>query len=187
MRITGKQLRRIIQEEVARMINEEEGVLPSMVTGTVTPAPLSPAGAVSVDIPMNQVAMPGKLTPAQMNVRFEENFGSDLKTGAPGVWALEHISGGNIPDTIKDGQASFAVKIDGITNTPPKALKMLGLDIDGASADQQFIDAINKAVPYFRSEINTPADMKALVKFTAVPSAGRGPQRSVRVKSVKFF
>ena len=131
MRITGRQLRRIIQEEVARMINEEDApsIMPSSF-GTVTPTPVKMPGAGTmpsvtrsqIDIQSIRGAILGDVTEAQANLEktlAAVSAGSIDASRIPLVAALEtdsmlagrtgreHV----VPDTYNEGVITATVTL----------------------------------------------------------------------------
>jgi hypothetical protein len=123
MRITGKQLRRIIQEEVARMVNEDTPGMPSMPVGTVTPAPLtmSNGGVAYADenIGKTPVNVPSAEAPASAALLARLKRNSDI-TGVAQyygaglidvAWNTSPINGELIWRVGENGQRVYATSV----------------------------------------------------------------------------
>ncbi len=171
------------------MVNEDTPGMPAFPVGTVEEPRLQPAGAVEVDVRPPEIVYTGVATPDSLSKYWNNLIANNPGTTFPGMHILAQLSEESIPATIKNGRVSFAVIAPQLNSYAKevKTTKLLGLDIDGASAGPDFMDAFNKK---FKSTFGGGAgNMKVLVEFSSIPMVGGGVRgnRDIKIKSVKFF
>lgn len=185
MRITGRQLRRIIQEEVARMINEEDAPVS---TGLPPEAPVA-------------VRNPLEITKEEATAAFEEaivdgSLVSELRGGLiPGHKLLSTLNYELVPLKINSGRVSFEVNVmkgetgsSDLARSLPRVsiVKVLGLDVEGKSMPN-VVKLINEQSKYVRRE--KTGNMKLLLEFSSIERmvGGTSEARKITPTKIKFF
>jgi hypothetical protein len=163
MRITGRQLRQIIKEEVARMMNEEDApsIMPSSF-GTVTDTPVKMPGAGTMpasgrpSLQARRQAGIVQSTPAAAQADFDADIAAGRVSGnsIPLVAALETDStstqsGMVVPQAYNDGVVVFTAKLVSTTKGSVEYIivdKVISATFDGKQNRQAVIEL--NANPY---------------------------------------
>ena len=187
MRITGIQLRRIIKEEVARMMYEEEGQVPG-------------AGVPS------KMKLYAPASPAAAQAEFDKAIASGMGDTIPGVVAIERNNSGLraggyvVPEYFQSGVFTFNVTlVSKMMGNMPMGVKVLINKIVSAVIDGQPRSDVVQAMagsPYLDNKKTFEGvagpNAKMILTVSSVRNEGddrySGAQvaRTVTAKSVKF-
>ena len=196
MRITGRQLRRIIQEEVGRMMNEEDAAT----------TPSIPGSGIPVTVQKMRLYAPA--SPEEAQAEFDRSIASGQSRTIPGVSAIERDASGTragglaVPENFQTGVFTFNVtlasKLMGNMKMGVNVLvnKIVSAVIDGqprreavqAMDTNPYLDTYSKKT--FEGVTGPNAKMILTVSSVSNEDDSRysGAQvfRTVTVKSIKF-
>lgn len=193
MRITGRQLRRIIQEEVGRMMNEEDA-------GTT---PAIPGYNAPVQVRKQSVYSPA--SPAEAQAQFDKTLAAGKVREIPGVGAIERDTGGTragglaVPENFQNGVFTFNVTLAKslMKGVEVRTDKVVSVVIDGqpnreamqSLSTNPYLDTATKRTYGFEG-ITGPNAKMTLTCSSVEDDSDEGyavmSYRNVTVKSVKF-
>lgn len=201
MRITGKQLRRIIQEEVARMVNEEDGpttgAAPARSPGATNAAFSNPALARLTQV----IQRAGREALVNAPIIDRSKYGDLLKRVLGKLMAGQYFS-----DRNPDPEAALVVNLlatglaranpsnkalaDAVANRLPteefgpllmKLQRMLGIKVDGVLGTQSYFALLSGGA----INLNDPLE-KVVQDRRAGRAAAEALLKSLDIKPLKF-
>lgn len=201
MRITGRQLRQIIQEEVERMMSEVDYLPPGLANanfnkGTITGGTVSMSPSTGPEVRMMHTSEPA--TAAEATAAWSKVVAGG-SSELPGVLALEADSSidpatGNysIPLSFKSGVFTFAAKIGKDTSDPSNVhvvlTRALSATVDGKSSPgalQALQTSPHVTIPdSSKNPSGFESSQTADAKFTVVVSSTPVPPRERRMGSL---